>query len=89
MSGFSPDGPSIAADLRRIIGTLALGGKDGSASVKLVCCCCTLYRSKIDNVILDEIINSTIKVATALEELTNHLISSGGSPHSGSMPSTA
>jgi hypothetical protein len=53
----SCDGPSIAADLRRIIGTLALGGKDGSASTKLAGCCCALCRSKID--VLDEMINGT------------------------------
>jgi len=80
------DGPSIAADLRRIIDTLVLGGKDGSASIKLADCCCSLCRSKID--ILDEMINGTIKVATALEELTDHQISSGDSQHSGSVPPT-
>jgi hypothetical protein len=80
------NGPSIAADLRRIIGTLALGGKDGSASSKLAGCCCTPCRSKID--ILDEMINGTIQVATALEELTDHQISSGDSQHSDSVPST-
>jgi hypothetical protein len=41
------DGPSIAADLRRIIGTLALGTKDRTASVKLTDCCCTPCRTKI------------------------------------------
>jgi hypothetical protein len=81
------DGPNIAADLRRIIGTLALSGKDGSASIKLAGCCCTPCRSRID--ILDEMINGAIQVATALEELTDHQISSGDLQYSDSVPSTS
>ena len=80
------DGPSIAADLRRILGTLALGTKDRTASIKMTDCYCTLCQSRIDT--LDELINSVMQVAIAIEESTDHRISSGDSQNCDSVPST-
>ena len=83
------DGPSIAAKLRRIIGTLTLREKEDSTSIKLAGCCCTDCRSKID--VLDEMINGAVRVAALLEDLTDHQtdgIGSGHSQHPDSIPST-
>jgi hypothetical protein len=49
---------SIATDLRRILGTLALGTKDRTASIEITDCCCTPCRSRIDT--LDELINNVM-----------------------------
>ena len=80
------DGLSIAADLRRILGTLALGTKNRTASIKTTDCCCTPCRSRIDT--LDELIDNVMQVAIAIEESTDHRIRSGDSQNCDSVPST-
>lgn len=64
------DGPSIAADVRRILGTLALGTKDRTASIKLIDCYYTPCRSRIDT--LNELINNVTQVEKAIKESTDH-----------------
>ena len=63
------DGPSIAVKLRRVIESLALQNKS-SMSTRLPGRCCTGCRSKID--VLDEMIDGVIRVASLVEESTDH-----------------
>jgi hypothetical protein len=63
------DGPSVAVKLRRVIQSLVLQNKN-STSIGLAGHCCTGCRSKID--VLDEMINGVIRVASLVENLTDH-----------------
>ena len=62
-------GPSIAVKLRRVIESLVSQDKS-SMSIRLAGRCCTGCRSKID--VLDEMIDGVIRVASLVEELTDH-----------------
>jgi hypothetical protein len=66
----SCDGPSVATKLRRIVGTIVSRDREDSTSVKLAGYCCTACRSKID--VLDEMLKGVMRVATLLENLTDH-----------------
>jgi D-arabinose 1-dehydrogenase-like Zn-dependent alcohol dehydrogenase len=55
-------------------------------SVKLTDRCCAPCWSRIDT--LDELINNVMQVAIAIEESTDHRISSGDSQNCDSVPST-
>lgn len=66
------DGPAIATELRRVIETLTSREKEDSTLVKLVGCCCTGCRSKMN--VLDEMISGVIRVAKLLENLAGHQI---------------
>jgi hypothetical protein len=63
------DSPSVAVKLRRVIESLALRDKNYT-SIRLAGYCYTGCRSKID--VLDEIIDSVIRVASLVRNLTNH-----------------
>lgn len=63
------DGPSIAIELRCGIMSLALQEND-STLIRLAGRCCASCRSKID--VLDEMIDGVIRVASLLQDLTDH-----------------
>lgn len=63
------DGPSIATKLRCVIESLAVQEKE-STLIRLAGRCCASCRSKI--VVLDEMIDGVIRVASLVGDLTDH-----------------